>query len=152
MAPLPRNRLAETSPFDVLSIGVDVCGQLYSRTSSRSSTKLFIAVFSCPATRTVHLKLTSDLSTRTFLPSHIPALQIKTWNTIDCVFGKRQDIPKLRKTASSVVYTRDTRSCQLQANRVKIICCACSMVGQLLGARHPNHKELAQTLFRTQMS
>lgn len=65
MAPLPRDRLAKTSPFNV--VGVDFCGPLYSRTSSQSSTKLFIVVFSCAVTRAVHLELTSDLSTRTFL-------------------------------------------------------------------------------------
>lgn len=64
VTPLLKDRIAETSPFDV--VGVDFCRPLYCR-STQQSVKLYIVVFSCAVTRPVHLEITSDMTTRAFI-------------------------------------------------------------------------------------
>ncbi|XP_064488324.1 uncharacterized protein LOC135400416 [Ornithodoros turicata] len=64
-APLPRDRITETMPFDV--VGIDFCGPLYSRASQNTDRKVYIVVFSCAVTRAIHLELTIDMTAQTFL-------------------------------------------------------------------------------------
>lgn len=64
VAPLPKDRIMEASPFDL--VGVDFCSPLY-YLSTQQSTKLYIAVFSCAMTWAVHLELTSDMTVHSFL-------------------------------------------------------------------------------------
>lgn len=64
MAPLPRERITETGPFNV--VGIDFCGPLYVRNTA-VDTKAYIAVFSCAVTRAIHLELTSRTTSQAFL-------------------------------------------------------------------------------------
>ncbi|XP_064458861.1 uncharacterized protein LOC135369129 [Ornithodoros turicata] len=64
-APLPRDRITETMPFDV--VGIDFCGPLYCRASQNTDRKVYIVVFSCAVTRAIHLELTIDMTAQTFL-------------------------------------------------------------------------------------
>lgn len=64
MAPLPRDRISETPPFEVTSI--DVAGPLYVKTD-RATCKAYVALFTCAVTRAVHLELVSSQSTESFL-------------------------------------------------------------------------------------
>ncbi|KAJ8346528.1 hypothetical protein SKAU_G00279290 [Synaphobranchus kaupii] len=63
-APLPRDRITESPPFEVT--GVDFAGPLYVKADG-SVRKSYIALFTCAVTRAVHLELVSDQSTETFL-------------------------------------------------------------------------------------
>ena len=63
-APLPKDRLRETTPFTVT--GVDFTGALYVRESSGES-KICICLFACSTTRAIHLKVVTDLTVETFL-------------------------------------------------------------------------------------
>ncbi|CAI5682672.1 unnamed protein product [Oreochromis niloticus] len=63
-APLPRDRISESPPFEVT--GVDFAGPLYVKTED-SVKRSYIALFTCAVTRAVHLELVSDQSTETFL-------------------------------------------------------------------------------------
>ncbi|KAK5856900.1 hypothetical protein PBY51_010180 [Eleginops maclovinus] len=63
-APLPRDRITESPPFEVT--GVDFAGPLYVKVED-SVKKAYIALFTCAVTRAVHLELVSDQSTETFL-------------------------------------------------------------------------------------
>lgn len=65
VAPLPRDRVKETTPFDI--VGVDFCGTLYCHTQPPYDSRVYIAVFSCAVTRAVHLEFTSDLTAQAFL-------------------------------------------------------------------------------------
>ena len=62
-APLPRDRVTESPPFEVT--GVDFAGPLYVKSSGQS--KAYIALFTCAVTRAVHLELVSDQTTERFL-------------------------------------------------------------------------------------
>ncbi|XP_057711992.1 uncharacterized protein LOC130929085 [Corythoichthys intestinalis] len=64
MAPLPRDRVTESPPFEVT--GVDFAGPLYVRSNTQPK-KAYIALFTCAVTRAVHLELVSDQSTEHFL-------------------------------------------------------------------------------------
>ncbi|KAL7880972.1 hypothetical protein SRHO_G00032260 [Serrasalmus rhombeus] len=55
-APLPRDRITESPPFEVA--GVDFAGPLYVKIQS-SMAKAYIALFTCTVTRAVHLELVS---------------------------------------------------------------------------------------------
>ncbi|XP_008418940.1 uncharacterized protein LOC103471603 [Poecilia reticulata] len=63
-APLPKNRITESPPFEVT--GVDFTGPLYVKEQG-STRKSYVALFTCAVTRAVHLELVSDLSTKNFL-------------------------------------------------------------------------------------
>lgn len=65
VAPLPKERIHEATPFEV--VGIDFCGPLYCRDELASTEKVYIVVFSCAVTRAVHLELTTDLTARAFL-------------------------------------------------------------------------------------
>ncbi|XP_060756589.1 uncharacterized protein LOC132867628 [Neoarius graeffei] len=63
-APLPRDRVTESPPFEVT--GVDFAGPLYVKCSGQPK-KAYIALFTCAVTRAVHLELVSDQTTENFL-------------------------------------------------------------------------------------
>lgn len=62
-APLPADRISEAAPFEVT--GVDFAGPLLVR--GATTTKCYIALFTCGVTRAVHLELVSDMSAASFL-------------------------------------------------------------------------------------
>ena len=62
--PLPKVRVAESPPFTVT--GVDFTGALYVKTGGQER-KVYICLFTCAATRAVHLEVVSDLTVDTFL-------------------------------------------------------------------------------------
>jgi transposase InsO family protein len=63
-APLPKIRMQQTIPFSVT--GVDYTGPLYVR-SNNGERKGYICLFTCAATRALHLEVTPDLTERSFL-------------------------------------------------------------------------------------
>ncbi|XP_056094778.1 uncharacterized protein LOC130073406 [Rhinichthys klamathensis goyatoka] len=63
-APLPRDRISETPPFEVT--GIDFAGPLYVK-NDRALCKAYVALFTCAVTRAVHLELVSSQSTESFL-------------------------------------------------------------------------------------
>ena len=62
--PLPKSRVQQTHPFDVT--GVDFTGALYVRNAG-IETKVYICLFTCAATRAVHLEVVEDLTVEAFL-------------------------------------------------------------------------------------
>ena len=62
--PLPKIRTLDAPPFTVT--GVDFTGALYVRFNSEEL-KVYICLFTCAATRAVHLEIVTDLTTETFL-------------------------------------------------------------------------------------
>ena len=62
---LPEFRVHEEHPF--ASVGIDFAGPLYVKSKSRSSKKVYLALFTCGTTRAVHLEPVPDLATETFL-------------------------------------------------------------------------------------
>lgn len=65
MAPLPRDRVTRTKPFEV--IGVDFTGPVYVVTPGGQCIKSYIALFTCATIRAIHLELVMDLTTDSFL-------------------------------------------------------------------------------------
>nr|XP_033323534.1 uncharacterized protein LOC117218909 [Megalopta genalis] len=68
MGNLPRDRLVATRPFE--NTGVDYCGLLFmkeKRFRNQKRLKVYVAVFICFVTKSVHLELVSDLTTEAFL-------------------------------------------------------------------------------------
>ena len=65
VSPLPDCRVNEAPPFS--KIGIDFAGPLYCKGARGSTTKFYIALFTCYVTRGLHLELVNDLSTSTFL-------------------------------------------------------------------------------------
>jgi hypothetical protein len=65
MGDLPAVRVTAAHPF--LNTGVDYAGPLTLKLTQRTSTKAYLAVFICMATKAVHLELVSDLTTKAFL-------------------------------------------------------------------------------------
>lgn len=63
-APLPRDRITESPPFEVT--GVDFAGPLYVK-ARKAVEKAYVALFTCAVTRAVHLELVSNMSTENFL-------------------------------------------------------------------------------------
>ncbi|XP_055612618.1 uncharacterized protein LOC129759241, partial [Uranotaenia lowii] len=64
---LPASRITPSRPFSI--VGVDYAGPVYLKPAHRraQSTKAYISVFICFATKAVHLELVGDLSTPSFL-------------------------------------------------------------------------------------
>lgn len=70
MAVLPKYRVQQIKPFSI--VGVDYAGPItVKKTRGRTSqtTSAYICLFVCMATKALHLELSSDLSTETFLMS-----------------------------------------------------------------------------------
>lgn len=68
MADLPRDRVSLIRPF--LCVGVDFGGPFYIKASTlrrAPKIKVYIAIFVCMATKSVHIELVSGLSTESFL-------------------------------------------------------------------------------------
>ena len=63
-APLPKWRVQDATPFSVT--GVDFTGALFVKTPTNEE-KVYICLFTCAATRAVHLEIVEDLSEETFL-------------------------------------------------------------------------------------
>lgn len=67
--PLPSERVNESKPFQV--VGVDYTGSIILKNPNSNSevepTKVYICLFTCAATRAVHLELATDLSAQTFI-------------------------------------------------------------------------------------
>ncbi|KRZ49024.1 hypothetical protein T02_15456 [Trichinella nativa] len=64
MAPVPKNRLVETHAFG--NVGIDFAGLLYVK-EGRTISKIYICLFTCMATRAIHLEPTSDMTAQSFL-------------------------------------------------------------------------------------
>ena len=68
MGDLPKVRVTPSSPFN--RSGVDYAGPLkvrLSKTRGKGTTKGYIAVFICLATRAVHLEIVEDYSSEAFI-------------------------------------------------------------------------------------
>jgi transposase InsO family protein len=63
-APLPKWRVQDSTPFSVT--GVDFTGALFVKTPTKEE-KVYICLFTCAATRALHLEVVEDLSEETFL-------------------------------------------------------------------------------------
>ncbi len=63
-APLPTFRTDMTEPFAVT--GVDFAGPLLYRTNRKSTRKAYVALYTCAATRAVHLKLSKSMDADEF--------------------------------------------------------------------------------------
>ncbi|GFQ92318.1 integrase catalytic domain-containing protein [Trichonephila clavata] len=64
IAPLPKDRTVEFLTF--LTCAVDFAGPIYIKTRTGSE-KAYIVIFTCAATRAIHLEVATNLSTETFL-------------------------------------------------------------------------------------
>ena len=64
-AELPSFRIQEAPPFT--KVGIDFEGRLYVKTNGTEMKKVYIALLSCAVTRAIHLDMTEDLKTGTFL-------------------------------------------------------------------------------------
>lgn len=60
-APLPRDRLEKTHPFNV--IGIDFAGPLFIKGENKLQIKVYIMLITCAVTRAIHLELLPDIST-----------------------------------------------------------------------------------------
>jgi len=63
-APLPRDRIMESTPFDV--IGIDFAGPVYIK-SHGATEKSYICLFTCAVTRAIHLELVRNMNTESFI-------------------------------------------------------------------------------------
>ena len=64
MPPLPKERVSQSAPFEF--VGIDYFGPLYIWTDG-SSSKIWVCLYTCLATRAVHLEYVSSLDTPHFL-------------------------------------------------------------------------------------
>ena len=65
MAILPEFRVRESPPFS--KVGVDFAGPLYVKGHEGKMTKCYIALFTCCITRAIHLELSENLLSSTFV-------------------------------------------------------------------------------------
>ncbi|KHJ98586.1 hypothetical protein OESDEN_01441 [Oesophagostomum dentatum] len=65
MRPPPAERVTQSAPFTFT--GVDLMGPLTIKSDRNEDEKRYITLFTCLVTRMVHLEVTTDLSTRSFL-------------------------------------------------------------------------------------
>ena len=64
MADLPDHRTAPEGPF--VHVGVDMFGHFFVK-EKRSQVKRYVAMFTCMSSRAVHLEMTKDMSTNSFI-------------------------------------------------------------------------------------
>ena len=64
-ASLPNFRVTESKPFT--NVGIDFAGPLFVKSEDGKMRKAYITLFTCSATRGMHLELVPDLNTYTFL-------------------------------------------------------------------------------------
>ena len=136
VAPLPKDRIMEASPFDV--VGVDFCGPLYYR-STQQSAKLYIAVFSCAVTRAVHLELTSDMTARSFILAFRRFTSRRGIPSTVYSDNASQDIPQLFRTTAIAAQRKRPRPRKCPPNQVEVHRRTSSVVGWFLGARHQDN-------------
>ena len=65
MAPLPTERVTPSPPFT--HVGIDFLGPLYIKNAFQEAEKSYVCLFTCCATRAVHLELTRSMTTESFL-------------------------------------------------------------------------------------
>ncbi len=65
-APLPKDRITESPPFEFTGVGLDFAGPLYMKVQA-SMKKSDIVLFTYAVTRAVHIELVFDQSTENFL-------------------------------------------------------------------------------------
>ena len=65
MAPLPDFRVTMSVPFS--NVGIDFAGPLFVKDCQGNMKKVYITLFTCCATRAIHLELNDDLHTSTFM-------------------------------------------------------------------------------------
>ena len=65
MSPLPEVRTTRARPFE--NIGLDYFGPVYVKDTANPTVKRWIGLFSCLATRAIHLEVASDMSAEEFL-------------------------------------------------------------------------------------
>lgn len=63
--PLPKERVEDGEPFEV--VGVDYTGAIRVGHPTSDNDKAYVVIFTCAATRAVHLELTKDLTAESFL-------------------------------------------------------------------------------------
>ena len=63
MAPLPKSRVSESTPFT--RVGIDYIGPLYIK-EKNDSQKILVSLFTCLFNREVHLELVNDMSADSF--------------------------------------------------------------------------------------
>lgn len=88
MGDLPPERVTPTFPF--LNTGVDLCGPFqYRKLRKAPSTKCYIAIFICLATKAIHVEMVYDLSTDAFIAAlHRFMARRGKPNTIHCDNGR----------------------------------------------------------------
>ena len=64
MPPISTERVSESAPFTY--VGVDYFGPLF-MTVNRQTQKVWVCLYTCFATRTIHLELMNDMTTQQFL-------------------------------------------------------------------------------------
>ena len=64
-ADLLRFRVAGNQAFE--NVACDLCGPLYYRTENNGTSKIYIAVFTCPTSRAIHLEIVQSLCAESFL-------------------------------------------------------------------------------------
>lgn len=87
-APLPRERIVAANPFQ--TTGTDFAGPLYVKDNDGSKKKMYIMIFTCAATRALHLELLRDMSTES------------------CINGLRRFIA--RRGAQKIIYSDNAKS------------------------------------------
>ena len=65
MAPLPEERVTESAPFK--KTGVDMMGPFPVKMNGRSTNKVYVAVFTCMSSRSVHAEVTHKMDTDSIL-------------------------------------------------------------------------------------
>ena len=69
MAPLPVERVTPMAPFE--SSGVDAFGPFKVKVAGRAFHKIWVAIFTCMATRAVHFEILRDMSSSCFIDAFV---------------------------------------------------------------------------------
>ena len=117
-APLPRSRVRPTRPFS--DTGVDLGGPLFVRGTTLQKDKLYFAVFTCAATRALHLEVVSSLKTEDF---------VKAYRR----FGARRAKPLSILSDSAKTFER-AATLGNRGSVLAVHCRAGFLVGRILGA------------------
>jgi len=104
--PLPKYRLQDCEPFTVT--GVDFTGALYVRDTTGKETKCYICLFTCAATRAIHLELVPDLSEDTFMQAFRR-------------FCSRRSVPSVMISDNATTYKAAANSIQQLFRSTKIL-------------------------------
>ena len=102
--PLPKVRVTDSPPFTVT--GVDFTGAVYVK-DDEGEKKVYICLFTCAATRAVHLEIVVDLTVETFLLAFRRFSSRKSYNVIRQCFhisfcrGGTKQVDDIRNTQGS---------------------------------------------------